>query len=849
MVKGEPSILKTLSHPQILRMVDFIESKKRLFMLVDYMQGGDLSRHIKTRRKSGAGYFRENEIAVVMRQLLRALEYLHRQKIVHRDIKPGNILLERPGQLDSLKIADFGLSFRYNKKEPQMKKCGTLNYMAPEIIKGHHEITFKVDTWSAGIVMAILLNGGRHPFVNKGEPEQDVKRKIVKRQLGLESIKCSTQAGDLMRRLLSPMSHRISASEALRHPFITEKSYRLKGEALNGYFKTEKKINRIFQILIFINYVFREKKPSSFRKKLKELKNNKLSSQSKLNFEGSGLLKHQQTLTTTHTSQSIIGRLGGSYERGSPKNDKKMKNNLIIENSTEVSYKNIQNLNENSYQYSFKDSNIPLKSTTQQEFYQKPLKQQQLGRKKAIKRTENGFQNLKDEIDITQGKDSYNNHSEKFGKILWKDPNEENSFQGGKKIINGVESQISNSNAISIMNNSFNQSKGTVKLSRNGKRPRKMVRTGNNWRRRGNHRKQRSRTKGDQQAQPNFDSKMNKTTYNFRKSGTSQVNGRKLGRESYYPTKKGRKMTNFDSYQYKKQPKYCYAAEVIEHSDPNSEIVEDSRSRRGSNLQARRQEASNPSTIQNLNGSRLIKKKSSLSNNYRSEKRSIYDKAMNNNYRLSQSSHHYSRPKKRKNREMIVGGNINNGNIGNTKGRISEQAAASIGSGGGFYLPGGVSIQSQQYQQVQMRNTSNLRKPLKNYRQYPSSSKNQRRLRGRDSKQGVLIGNEQRYNYPFVKEKAKKKNYIAMNQSEASNDPEKGSFKGEWMPYQERNTSTKFGGEKVQSSSKINERSYKFQNNRVKPRQNTSKNNPIFRVGVGSSFHPKSCEPWSRLNR
>lgn len=115
LLKEEPVILKKLNHPNILKMIDFVESKKRLFMLVEYMKGGDLSRYIKRRRKVG-NFFRESEAYVVMLSLFRALSYLHSQKIIHRDVKPGNLLLGTPDRLDTIKLADFGLSFKFKPR-------------------------------------------------------------------------------------------------------------------------------------------------------------------------------------------------------------------------------------------------------------------------------------------------------------------------------------------------------------------------------------------------------------------------------------------------------------------------------------------------------------------------------------------------------------------------------------------------------------------------------------------------------------------------------------------------------------------------------------------------------------
>ena len=91
LLQEEPAILKNISHSSIIPLIDFVESQKRIFILLEYMEGGDLSKFIKERRKSGT-YFKEYEVQQVIYRLLFALQYLHTRGIIHRDVKPGNII-------------------------------------------------------------------------------------------------------------------------------------------------------------------------------------------------------------------------------------------------------------------------------------------------------------------------------------------------------------------------------------------------------------------------------------------------------------------------------------------------------------------------------------------------------------------------------------------------------------------------------------------------------------------------------------------------------------------------------------------------------------------------------------
>ena len=121
--------------------------------------------------------FRDEECAVIMRNLLEGLNYIHNSNVIHRDIKPENIMFSNINDLNSLKICDFGVSTTMNELEQERDSiCGTLIYMAPEIFKRQANETS--DIWAAGFILYILCSGGMHPILKPNMKKEDYKLKL-----------------------------------------------------------------------------------------------------------------------------------------------------------------------------------------------------------------------------------------------------------------------------------------------------------------------------------------------------------------------------------------------------------------------------------------------------------------------------------------------------------------------------------------------------------------------------------------------------------------------------------------------------------------------------------------------
>lgn len=217
----EINILLTVSHPNIIRLNSIYESTSSIYLVLEYVSGGELFDSIVSR-----GFYSEKDAAHVVRQLLTAVLYLHSKGIVHRDLKPENLLYSDTTKDQVLKVADFGLS-RINKGELLRTICGTPGYVAPEVLLGH-SYDEQVDVWAVGVITYILLCGYEPFYDERGD--QAMFRKILRGEFTFNSPNwdnVSLNAKDLVRRMLAlDPKKRITAREAYSHCWV-------KGQAAN----------------------------------------------------------------------------------------------------------------------------------------------------------------------------------------------------------------------------------------------------------------------------------------------------------------------------------------------------------------------------------------------------------------------------------------------------------------------------------------------------------------------------------------------------------------------------------------------------------------------------------------
>ncbi|KAG8342616.1 protein kinase A catalytic subunit [Trypanosoma vivax] len=186
-VLAESSILQEVDHPFIVNMFKGFVDNDRLYLLLEYVVGGELFSHLRK-----AGKFPTDVSKFYSAEVVLAFEYLHSRGIVYRDLKPENLLLDHQG---NIKITDFGFAKRVTDRTYTL--CGTPEYLAPEIIqsKGHN---VAVDWWALGILLYEMLVG-YPPFFD--ESPFKIYEKILEGRVQFPRW-VDSRANDLIRNLL-----------------------------------------------------------------------------------------------------------------------------------------------------------------------------------------------------------------------------------------------------------------------------------------------------------------------------------------------------------------------------------------------------------------------------------------------------------------------------------------------------------------------------------------------------------------------------------------------------------------------------------------------------------------------
>jgi len=228
--KDEVRIMRIMDHPNIVKLYETFEDKVKVYLVMELCSGGELFDRI-----IDAGRFTEVHAAIVMQQMLRAIYYMHLNRLCHRDLKPENFLFVSKDDIEknTLKVIDFGLAYEFSPGVDMKTKAGTPFYVAPQVLQGRYDQSS--DLWSIGVILFVILCG-YPPFY--GETDKEVLMKVRTGSFTFNPgdwANVSEDAKNLVRALLkmSP-SERLTAEQALNHEWVREKAPRATNVALSA---------------------------------------------------------------------------------------------------------------------------------------------------------------------------------------------------------------------------------------------------------------------------------------------------------------------------------------------------------------------------------------------------------------------------------------------------------------------------------------------------------------------------------------------------------------------------------------------------------------------------------------
>ncbi|KAF7370688.1 CAMK/CAMKL/GIN4 protein kinase [Mycena sanguinolenta] len=208
-LEREIVVMKLIDHPNIMRLYDVWETSTELYLILEYVKGGELFEHLckkgRLPTKEALGYFQ---------QIISAMDYCHQLNIAHRDLKPENILLDEDF---NVKVADFGMA-AWQANGMLRTSCGSPHYAAPEVVSAKAYNGSAADIWSCGVILHALLTG-RLPF-----DDNNLSALLGKVKEGAFDMPADIDplAQDLIKKMLTTnVEQRITMPEVLRHPFYT----------------------------------------------------------------------------------------------------------------------------------------------------------------------------------------------------------------------------------------------------------------------------------------------------------------------------------------------------------------------------------------------------------------------------------------------------------------------------------------------------------------------------------------------------------------------------------------------------------------------------------------------------
>lgn len=219
--ESEYNTIKSLDHPNIVKLYDFFEDENAQYLVMEYCSNGTLRQKKK---------ISEEKFVTYAKQILKAISYCHSMNIAHRDIKPDNILIDQYGQI---KLADFGLAKKFEIDEKSDDSCGTIRCFSPEKLSSSSFCPFKADIWALGITFFYMITGC-FPFEAKSLEE--LKHYIIYDNIDLSFLDINYKIENIIESAITKNPKlRPTAEEMLKFSLFSSQNEVQKKSSKNIY--------------------------------------------------------------------------------------------------------------------------------------------------------------------------------------------------------------------------------------------------------------------------------------------------------------------------------------------------------------------------------------------------------------------------------------------------------------------------------------------------------------------------------------------------------------------------------------------------------------------------------------